>query len=111
MKKLLFMLIFLMPMLVYAQTGSLKGKQIGVIGDSYVRNHTGKIEDTWHYKFAQKHQMQYFNYGDEFISNVAEQHISRMATFMKTHDPQNYELLLSDICRILDSPQNGTLAQ
>ena len=63
MKKLLFMLICLMPMLVYAQTGNLKGKQIGVIGDSYVRNHTGKIEDTWHYKFAQKHQMQYFNYG------------------------------------------------
>jgi hypothetical protein len=50
-----------MPVLVFAQTGSLKGKQIGVIGDSYVRNHVGKIEDTWHYKFAQKHQMQYFN--------------------------------------------------
>ena len=61
--KQLFLLICLMPMFLYAQTGSLKGKQIGVIGDSYVRNHTGKIEDTWHYKFAQKHQMQYFNYG------------------------------------------------
>ena len=57
------MISCLMPVLVFAQTGSLKGKQIGVIGDSYVRNHVGKIEDTWHYKFAQKHQMQYFNYG------------------------------------------------
>ena len=57
------MIVCLMPVLVFAQTGSLKGKQIGVIGDSYVRNHVGKIEDTWHYKFAQKHQMQYFNYG------------------------------------------------
>ncbi len=54
--------------------------------------------------------MQYFNYGDEFISNVAEQHISRMATFMKTHDPQNYELLLSDICRILDSEHEYRLS-
>ena len=57
------MISCLMPVLVFAQTGSLKGKQIGVIGDSYVRNHVGKIEDTWHYKFAQKHQMQYYNYG------------------------------------------------
>lgn len=57
------MISCLMPVLVFAQTGSLKGKQIGVIGDSYVRNHVGKIEDTWHYKFAQKHQMLYFNYG------------------------------------------------
>ena len=42
------MISCLMPVLVFAQTGSLKGKQIGVIGDSYVRNHVGKIEDTWH---------------------------------------------------------------
>lgn len=42
---------------------SLKGKRIGVIGDSYVRNHREPVENTWHYKFAQKHGMQYFNYG------------------------------------------------
>ena len=41
----------------------LSGKRIGVIGDSYVRNHTEPIENTWHYKFAQKHGMEYFNYG------------------------------------------------
>ena len=41
----------------------LFGKQIGVIGDSYVRNHREPVENTWHYKFARKHGMQYFNYG------------------------------------------------
>ncbi|MBR0050158.1 MAG: SGNH/GDSL hydrolase family protein [Prevotella sp.] len=41
----------------------LKGRKIGFIGDSYVRNHREPIENTWHYKFARKHQMEYFNYG------------------------------------------------
>lgn len=41
----------------------LKGKKLGVIGDSYVKNHLEPEEKTWHYKFARKHGMQYFNYG------------------------------------------------
>ncbi|MBQ7510025.1 MAG: SGNH/GDSL hydrolase family protein [Prevotella sp.] len=41
----------------------LKGKKIGIIGDSYVRNHREPVENTWHYKFAKKHQMEYYNYG------------------------------------------------
>lgn len=41
----------------------LEGKTIGVIGDSYVRNHRDSIQNTWHYKFAQKHGMTYYNYG------------------------------------------------
>ena len=41
----------------------LKGKKIGFIGDSYVKNHREPVENTWHYKFAKKHQMDYFNYG------------------------------------------------
>ncbi|MBP3788965.1 MAG: SGNH/GDSL hydrolase family protein [Prevotella sp.] len=41
----------------------LKDKKIGVIGDSYVRNHRDPIEYTWHYKFAKRHGMQYYNYG------------------------------------------------
>lgn len=45
------------------QTDELRGKRIGVIGDSYVKNHREPVENTWHYKFAAKHQMQYFNYG------------------------------------------------
>jgi hypothetical protein len=41
----------------------LKGKKIGFIGDSYVKNHREPVENTWHYKFAKKHQMEYYNYG------------------------------------------------
>ena len=41
----------------------LAGKSIGVLGDSYVRNHREPFERTWHYKFAQKHNMDYYNYG------------------------------------------------
>ena len=41
----------------------LRGKRIGVIGDSYVRNHQEPVENTWHYKFARKHGMEYHNYG------------------------------------------------
>lgn len=48
---------------ISAQTTMLAGKKIGVIGDSYVRNHRDKIENTWHYKFAEKYGMEYFNYG------------------------------------------------
>lgn len=41
----------------------LKGKKIGFLGDSYVRNHREPVENTWHYKFAKKHGMEYYNYG------------------------------------------------
>jgi len=41
----------------------LKGKKIGFIGDSYVRNHREPVENAWHYKFARKHGMEYYNYG------------------------------------------------
>ena len=41
----------------------LKGKKIGFLGDSYVANHRDVKENTWHHKFAKKHQMEYYNYG------------------------------------------------
>ncbi len=41
----------------------LAGKRIGVLGDSYVRNHREPVENTWHYKLAQRQGMQYYNYG------------------------------------------------
>lgn len=51
----------------YAQsnpcTEGLKGKRIAVIGDSYVRNHKEPVEYTWHYQFAERHGMQYYNFG------------------------------------------------
>jgi lysophospholipase L1-like esterase len=46
-----------------SQFHPLQGKRIGFLGDSYVRNHREPIENTWHYKFAKKHGMEYFNYG------------------------------------------------
>lgn len=45
------------------QMDVLKGKRLGIIGDSYVKNHREPVEHTWHYKFAKKHGMAYFNYG------------------------------------------------
>lgn len=42
---------------------SLAGLRMAVIGDSYVRNHKEPVENTWHYKFAKKHNMEYFNFG------------------------------------------------
>lgn len=42
---------------------ALYGKTLVIIGDSYVRNHRGRIEDTWHYRVAQKYHMPYYNYG------------------------------------------------
>lgn len=47
---------------LFAQS-PLEGKRMAVFGDSYVRNHKEPIENTWHYKFAKKHGMQYFNHG------------------------------------------------
>mgnify|MGYP000814048495 FL=1 len=46
-----------------AKNNELAGKRFGIIGDSYVRNHKEPVERTWHYKFAEKHGMRYFNYG------------------------------------------------
>jgi len=66
LKLLLPLLLLLVCVKTQAQENpaqELAGKKIGVIGDSYVRNHKDPREYTWHYKFAQKHGMEYFNYG------------------------------------------------
>lgn len=39
------------------------GKKMAVFGDSYCRNHNDPVENTWHYKFAKKHGMNYSNHG------------------------------------------------
>jgi len=63
----LLLVLLNMTLCVVAQNNTaceeLKGKRIGVIGDSYVRNHKQPQEYTWHYKFAKKYGMEYFNYG------------------------------------------------
>ena len=47
----------------WVKSAPLYGKTMVIIGDSYVRNHRGKIEDTWHYNVARKYNMNYYNYG------------------------------------------------
>lgn len=64
MRKYILILFALIALPIYTQTiDNLAGKRIGVIGDSYVRNHREPIEYTWHHKFAQKHNMEYYNFG------------------------------------------------
>lgn len=59
----LFSTVFSYAQEPIAEVNDLTNKRIGVIGDSYVRNHTDAIENTWHYKFAKRYNMQYFNFG------------------------------------------------
>lgn len=63
LKLYLLAIVVLFGLGSYAQTDPLNGKRIGVIGDSYVKNHAEPVENAWHYKFAKKHGMEYFNYG------------------------------------------------
>ena len=38
-------------------------KSVSMLGDSYVQNHMAPREESWHYRLAEKYQMEYFNYG------------------------------------------------
>lgn len=52
------------PKVTTMRTNSpLAGRSINMFGDSYVKNNTGEVEQTWHYKLAQKYGMTYRNYG------------------------------------------------
>lgn len=63
MKKAILLFSLTVISFCSAMSSDLTGKRIGVIGDSYVRNHQEPVENTWHYKFAKKQGMEYFNYG------------------------------------------------
>lgn len=45
------------------RSAPLYGKKIIVFGDSYVQNAGCPIEETWHYKLAEKYNMEYHNWG------------------------------------------------
>ena len=51
----------------YADESVLEGKNITVIGDSYVYNHSCPQNETWHYKVAAKNGMSYTNLGKNGI--------------------------------------------
>ena len=57
-RNLLVMLLLAIVSMANSQT-----KIINVIGDSYVRNHKRPVEETWHYKMAQRLGFAYNNYG------------------------------------------------
>jgi lysophospholipase L1-like esterase len=82
--------VFLMSTNLFAQSDALSGKRIGVIGDSYVRNHMQPVEYTWHYKFAKKHNMVYFNYG--LNGNCVAMNRARFGEAMYTR----YKKVMSD---------------
>ncbi|MCM1021407.1 MAG: SGNH/GDSL hydrolase family protein [Muribaculum sp.] len=63
MKNLLSLCLLVICALTATAQSPLEGKRIAVFGDSYARNHREPIENTWHYKFAKRHGMQYFNHG------------------------------------------------
>ncbi|MDO4159292.1 MAG: hypothetical protein Q4D41_02425 [Prevotellaceae bacterium] len=64
MKIVLSLALLLFGVVSFAQTNDpLEGKRIGVLGDSYVKNHKRVVEETWHYKMAKRHNMIYYNYG------------------------------------------------
>ena len=90
MKQLRFFFILMAWVCIHTAWGQvgtssdpLYGKRIGVIGDSYVRNHREPVEYTWHYKFAKKHGMQYFNYK----SNGKEGKVHCDLVFSKMPEP------------------------
>lgn len=64
MRTLLILMLSVFCAAVYAgDVDPLEGKRIGVLGDSYVKNHKRPVEETWHYKMAKRHHMTYYNYG------------------------------------------------
>ena len=81
MKRILSLLLFLLPLCGFAQerlvrmsvpdahdpdyiqAANLYGKTFVIFGDSYVQNHVRPIEETWHYKLAAKYNMEYHNFG------------------------------------------------
>lgn len=64
MKRIFLSLVAaLMAISAFPQSNPLEGKRMVVFGDSYVRNHREQVENTWHYKFAKKHGMEYTNAG------------------------------------------------
>ena len=48
-------------------------------------------------------QMLYFHYGDEFMSNVVEQHVSRLIERLRSEAPESYTTLEPSIRQVLDN--------
>ena len=53
----------------------MAGKSLAMFGDSYVAGHSMGAFRTWHYMFAEQHQMQYFNHGTNGLGLVKSPNI------------------------------------
>ncbi len=63
----------------------MAGKSLSMFGDSYVGGHSLGAWRTWHYMFAEQHQMQYYNHGTNGLGlvkspNIGDGMIDRCAT-------------------------------
>lgn len=100
MRKLfLLLLLFIATMPMTAQENDLlAGKTIGVIGDSYVGNHREPKENTWHYKFAKKHNMIYYNYGRNGDCITVDAKVNRpaiMKRYKNMKDSLDYVIVIA----------------
>lgn len=89
----------MLPLMAGAQEKDpLEGKTIGVIGDSYVGNHHDPREYTWHYKFAKKHGMIYYNYGrngDCITMDVRANRPSLLRRYKQMKDSLDYVVVIA----------------
>ncbi len=84
---------FLTIILSLMVTTTTHAQVLNVIGDSYVANHRGAVEDTWHYKLAQKMGLAYNNYGRN----------GSCIAFDRTHDrPYNFGPAMWVRCKDMD---------
>lgn len=107
-KTLMIILLLVVAICAQGQTERLKGKRIAFIGDSYVYNHMQPKEYTWHYKFAKKYGMQYYNYGKNGTCISRDRHGSSGEAIYKRvtqmADSLDYIVIVAghnDACRML----------
>ncbi|MBP5790909.1 MAG: hypothetical protein J6W80_01440 [Kiritimatiellae bacterium] len=87
-------------------------KTLVIIGDSYVQNHRRPAEETWHYRLAEKYQMQYFNYGRNGNTLVIDRGPKGGTPMLKRygemHSPADYVVVIAghnDACNMkLEDP-------
>lgn len=92
-------------------------KTFAIIGDSYVQNHRRPIEETWHYRLAQKYQMKYFNYGRNGNALVIDRKggnwgAPMLKRYGEMHTPADYVVVIAghnDACN-MDVESAGDIA-
>lgn len=87
-------------------------KTMVIVGDSYVQNHRRPIEETWHYRLAEKYQMQYFNYGrngDTLAVRREDRRPTLLMRYKTMHEPADYVVIIAghnDASRVATNAAN-----